>query len=195
MKLIAIAALANNNVIGENHRLPWYIPEDLRLFRETTLEQPVIVGSTTFKYMPLLDRRDVYVLTSRPNEVLRILSVKKDLLKAPIDLRVSICSSLEDAYAKIEAAGNDRAYIAGGAQVYAECLGVVDELLLTRIDLTVQGDTRFPRWESDFRITEMGETTLSKGGTSFRLEHWERTAEKQSQTHGAMLKAAGHRWI
>src|SRR3954471_16104465 len=48
-KLIAIAAMASNRVIGRNGELPWHLPEDLKFFKQTTLGHPVLMGRRTFE--------------------------------------------------------------------------------------------------------------------------------------------------
>ncbi|MGL4401185.1 MAG: dihydrofolate reductase [Luteolibacter sp.] len=179
MRLIGIAALATNRIIGFQGQLPWHLPEDLRHFRETTLENALILGSTTFEQMPLLDRRDVYVLTQRPAEVLHTLAQKRDALKAPKDLRVVTCASLEEALARVEASGLQKAFLGGGSKIYRHALGLMDELLLTRIQLTPIGDSQFPDWQADFRISEMSQELMSRNGIRFRFEHWERQTPKR----------------
>lgn len=36
MQIIAIAAMAENRGIGKDGKIPWYIPEDFKHFKETT---------------------------------------------------------------------------------------------------------------------------------------------------------------
>ena len=43
MKLAMIVAMAENGVIGRNNQLPWYLPEDLKYFKQTTLGKPIIM--------------------------------------------------------------------------------------------------------------------------------------------------------
>ena len=37
MSLIMIAAVSENNVIGNKGKIPWHLPEDLKRFRDLTL--------------------------------------------------------------------------------------------------------------------------------------------------------------
>jgi dihydrofolate reductase len=46
---IAIAAMAKNRIIGNNGKIPWYIPEDFRHFKDTTSGHPIIMGRKTFE--------------------------------------------------------------------------------------------------------------------------------------------------
>ena len=48
MSLVLIAAISENGVIGKDGELPWHIPQDLKRFKELTLDHPVVMGSVTF---------------------------------------------------------------------------------------------------------------------------------------------------
>jgi dihydrofolate reductase len=44
-------------------------------------------------------------------------------------------------------AGAPKAFVIGGAEVYALALPSADELVLTEIDAELDGDTFFPHWD------------------------------------------------
>ena len=132
-----IVAHANNNVIGSKNELPWYIPEDLKHFKEVTLGHPVIMGRNTYESIvarlgkPLPGRKNIIVsrtVTSLPG--------------------VHIASSLTDALEQCE---NEDAFIIGGAQLYKVALenNVVDKMYVTRIHADIAGDTYFPTYGKD----------------------------------------------
>ena len=52
MKLVLIAAVARNGVIGRGDALPWHLPEDQRHFRRVTMGAPVIMGRKTWDSLP-----------------------------------------------------------------------------------------------------------------------------------------------
>ena len=52
MEIIIIAAMAQNRVIGRDNKMPWHIPEELRLFKKTTMGYPMIMGRKTFESFP-----------------------------------------------------------------------------------------------------------------------------------------------
>ena len=54
MKLTLVAAVAKNNVIGSHNALPWYIPEDLKHFKQVTTGKTVLMGRNTFE--SIMDR-------------------------------------------------------------------------------------------------------------------------------------------
>src|SRR3981081_4927745 len=64
MKIVLVAAVSQNNVIGREGRLPWRLKSDLKHFRAVTINRPVIMGRKTYESIgkPLKDRTNI-VLT------------------------------------------------------------------------------------------------------------------------------------
>ena len=128
MKLIIIAAIARNRVIGKNGKLPWHIPEDLARFKQLTTNHTVIMGRRTFDSIdnPLPNRTNI-VITSRV-----INGVKS-------------YPSLDFA---LQALKNEKeVFVIGGARLFADALRLADELRLTLVDREVDGDTYFPPYQ------------------------------------------------
>ncbi|MEX0601733.1 MAG: dihydrofolate reductase [Bacteroidota bacterium] len=128
MKLIIIAALARNRVIGSGGKLPWHLPDDLKRFKRLTTGHTILMGRKTYESLgkALPDRRNV-VLTSHP------LS------------GVETYRSLGDALEALEQ--EDVVYVIGGGKIFNLCLPVADGLYLTHVDREVEGDTFFPEFE------------------------------------------------
>ena len=129
MKLILIAAMAKNRVIGRNNCIPWRIPEEMRFFKESTMGHAVIMGRKTYESIakPLPGRFNV------------VLSSSKDLhIKG-----CQIAHSLEEG---IACCGNqEKIFIIGGRTLYKESLNLADSILLTVLDNEYEGDTFFPQ--------------------------------------------------
>lgn len=134
MRLVMIAAVAANDVIGADGTIPWHYPADLDHFRRTTTGHPVIVGRRTFEDIrgrlggPLPERHNV-VLTTDPGR---------------LSADVTAVGSREAAVDAAAATGATTAYVAGGASVYEAFRPVADELLLTELRTAFEGDTSFP---------------------------------------------------
>ncbi len=68
-----IAAIGKNNELGKDNKLIWYLPNDLKFFKNTTMNKKIIMGSNTFKSLGrLLPNREHIVLSSKndyPSEV------------------------------------------------------------------------------------------------------------------------------
>ena len=132
MKLIIIAAIARNRVIGKNGKLPWHIPEDLARFKQLTTGHTVIMGRRTFDSLdnPLPNRTKI-VITSR------VINGVKSF------------PSLEYA---LQALKNEKeVYVIGGGRVFTDALMFADELRLTLVEREVDGDTYFPPYQEFLR--------------------------------------------
>ncbi len=133
--LEAIAAMAENRVIGCRGRIPWHLPEDFRFFKQTTLGHVLVMGRKTFASIGRpLPGRETIVLTrsgwSHPG--VKTAAGLERLPLAPDDPR--------------------RVFICGGAEVYAQALPLCSDLYLTQVKRTVEGDTLFPPFEDQFEL-------------------------------------------
>lgn len=136
MSATILVAFDDNRLIGDNGKLPWHIPNDLKFFKRITQGHPIIMGRKTWDSLPIkpLPRRMNIVLT---RDASKLLLPPTDSLCYLNDV-VAACNKFQEIY------GN--AFIIGGAQVYelALKLGVVDRVIVSRIKGSHQGDTYFP---------------------------------------------------
>ena len=138
MRVVLVAAVADNGVIGVDGEMPWHYPEDLRRFEELTTGHPVIMGRRTYESIadrlggPLPDRTTI-VLSRRENLDLPEGAVHAESVEAALD-------------AAGEALDLDEAtvYVAGGETVYEQFLDRADELRITEIPEAPVGDAHFP---------------------------------------------------
>ena len=135
MKVILIAALNQDRLIGVEGGLPWHYPADLQHFKRSTLGHPILAGRKTFESF---QRRP---LPGRPNLVLT-----RDL-KYQVPAGVYLCHTLEQALACGTSLGTGKLFVVGGAQIYELALPHADELLLTWVPDQLGGDTYFPAWD------------------------------------------------
>ncbi len=140
LRVIAIAAMAENRVIGAGDALPWSVPEDLRWFRDSTRGKTLLMGGRTHRSIgrPLPHRRTL-VLTRRSEGTPGVETVADPAAAAALAL----------------AGGARELWICGGAEVYALTMPWWDELLLTRIKGTFVGDVFFPEFEHRFRLADV----------------------------------------
>ena len=128
-----ISALAKNRAIGKKNALPWYLPADLKHFREKTTGKTIVMGLNTFKSVgerPLPNRKNV-VLTDDKN------------YQAPEG--VVLAHSIEEV---LELTKNDgELMISGGAMVYKQFLPLAQRLYLTFIDHDFEGDIFSPEFD------------------------------------------------
>ncbi|MBL7963894.1 MAG: dihydrofolate reductase [Flavobacteriales bacterium] len=142
MIVSAIAAVAENGVIGRDGDLPWHLPDDLKYFQRTTRGHHVIMGrrnweSIPLKYRPFKDRVNI-VVSRDPG------------YQAP---GATVVTTLEAALELARIAGDEEAFIIGGGQIYAEALrlGLIDRLYLTTVHAEIPGDTHFPTLGMEWR--------------------------------------------
>jgi len=138
MRVVLLAAVAENGVIGVDGEMPWHYPEDLRRFKERTMGHPVVMGRRT--YESIADRLGG-PLPGRTNVVLSA----RDTLELPEG--AVHAGDVEAALAAATAALDDdreSVYVVGGASVYEQVLDRADELRITEIPESPDGDTRFP---------------------------------------------------
>jgi dihydrofolate reductase len=156
-----IWAQARDGVIGADGALPWHLPEDLRLFRELTTGSTVVMGRRTWeslpeRFRPLPGRTNV-VLTSDP-----------DWSAEGARRAGSVTEVLDDEHVL---------WVIGGGTVYDAFLPHADRLVVTQVDVLVQGDTWAPaigpEWRPMSRTPDEG-WALSSSGVRYAVTEYER---------------------
>lgn len=143
MKVALIAAVSRNGVIGHANDLLWRLPEDMKFFRQTTTGHPVIMGRKTWESIPQRFRP----LSGRTNIVVTRQRGWRDIGAVVVH---SFEAAVEAALESISSNPHGiRAFVIGGAELYALAMPHADELLLTEIDRDFEGDARFPDWRRE----------------------------------------------
>ena len=128
-RLILIAAIDENNVLGKNNKLIWHLPEDLKRFKRLTSSHAIIMGRKTFESLP----------RALPNRLNIVITRNMSFYKEGIN----ICHSLESA---IECGKfYEKIFVIGGGQVYKQAIELADEIELTKIHAKFDGDVFFPK--------------------------------------------------
>jgi len=126
-----VAAVARNGVIGAGGALPWHLPDELRLFKETTMGHVLVMGRRTYESVgrPLPGRTTV-VVTRSPDW-------------SPDADEVLVVHGIDEALGRARAI-DDEVFVVGGGELYEAALPHADRLLLTFVDQDPEGDTTFP---------------------------------------------------
>jgi dihydrofolate reductase len=131
MRLSLIVAVAKNGVIGRQGGLPWRLSSDLRRFKQLTMGHHLIMGRKTFESIGrALPGRTTIVLTRDGGS---------------IPDGVTAAHSIDDALRAC--AGDDEAFIVGGAEIYRQTLPIADRIYLTEVEAEVDGDAWFPEFD------------------------------------------------
>ena len=130
-----IVAMTKNGVIGNDGQLIWDLKEDMKVFREKTSGQTVIMGKTTWDSLP----KKFCPLPNRNNVVLDW---------EPYDLEgATVCTSIESSIEKAKEFGKE-IFCIGGASVYKAFLPFVEILHISWVKKDYIGNVLFP--EVDF---------------------------------------------
>lgn len=149
-----IVARSRNGVIGKDGKLPWYLPEDLKFFKEKTIGFPVIMGRKTWESIgkPLKGRQNV-VLTRNPsyqvNNAIKVSSLEEALTLFIGDI-----------------------FIIGGATLYKQALPLANKVWITEIDKDFEGNAIFDKLdEKEWKLiwSEAHQSSLS-----FKFQCFER---------------------
>lgn len=129
--IILIAAMAHHRVMGNNNQLPWQMPADLQHFKRMTMGKPMVMGRKTFDSLgrPLPGRRNIVVT--------------RQAWKAP---GVEVFHSLEEAL--MSAPREPEVMVIGGADIFKQALPRAEKMILTMINVEIEGDVFFPEWST-----------------------------------------------
>ena len=151
-----VVARDRNGAIGKENTIPWHAPEDLAAFQRETLGGAIIMGRNTWDSLPFKP------LKGRMNVV----------VTRQAGLAEHQAGSVEEAIEMAYAAGYRRVYGIGGAGIYAAMLPLAERLLVTEVDMVVEGaDTFFPAFsEAEWQL--LGRNTLREAGPGCVLHEY-----------------------
>ncbi|MBK7106336.1 MAG: dihydrofolate reductase [Ignavibacteriae bacterium] len=131
LKKIIIAAVSQNGIIGSDGKIPWKSKSELNHFKFTTLNSAIIFGRKTFESFdkPLNNRTNIIISKT-------LTSQKKDFLIFP---------TLGKAYNYLRKNKFEKVFICGGYKIYLSALRNADEMILSVMKFSVEGDTKFPK--------------------------------------------------
>lgn len=162
----AIVATAMNRVIGKQNELPWYLPADLKRFKQLTTGHTVIMGRKTYDSIiarngkPLPDRRNI-VLT------------RDDKFTAE---GMEVCHSVDELISILS--NEDENFILGGEQIYEALLPRADRIYATEIDVDIKGDAFFPELGAQWReISREPHTKDDKNEYNYSYVLYERESQ------------------
>jgi len=139
--LSIIVAFGKNNEIGRKNELLVHLPNDMKRFKELTLDTTIVVGENTYHSLqvkPLPRRRNI------------VLTFDKTQAFSGCEMAYSIDNVLE-------MVKNDKTvFIIGGASVYKQFLPLVSKLYITKIHADfADADAFFPEIDfSQWKLTK-----------------------------------------
>lgn len=133
-RIVLVAAVARNGVIGGKGGLLWRISSDLQRFKSITMGKPIVMGRKTFESIgrPLPGRDNIVITKSHEfkPEGVYVAHAIDDAMKL-----ASECA---------RKSGADEICIIGGGEIYAAMINDADRIYLTLVDAAPEGDAVFP---------------------------------------------------
>lgn len=164
MQINIIAAVAENLAIGYRNRLIYWLPDDLKRFKQLTTGHTIVMGRRTFESLPkgaLPHRRNI------------VLSRSEKTFEG-----CERYGSLKEALAHCSA--DEEVYVIGGASVYREAMTVADRLCLTEIhDTPEQADTFFPRYDGWYEVWREEHAPDERHAHAFAFVDYERESKEE----------------
>jgi dihydrofolate reductase len=167
VKIIAIAAVSTDGVIGIDNEIPWRIPEDFKHFRDTTMGNMLLVGYNTYLTLPekAFEGRHYIVLNGGNHFQTNRLNVYQfSNLDVVLNLFERDCNF-------------DYLFVAGGAMVYDTMIDHCDECIITWVNkLIPNGNKKFPinKLFANFGVISDQDWLTSKTGEQYRIAHYKR---------------------
>jgi dihydrofolate reductase len=138
-RVVMVAAVADNGVIGQQGDIPWQISADLKHFRATTRDNTVVMGRATYDAIghPLPYRTNI-VVTRNPD-----WHADGVLVAAGVDEAVEMAQAYDG-----------DVMVIGGGHVYTAAMPAATHQVLTEVHASPEGDTHYPDWDrSQWRET------------------------------------------
>jgi dihydrofolate reductase len=160
MIVTMVVAIGENNAIGKNNELLWYLPKDLRHFKTITSGHTVIMGRKTFESVgkPLPKRRNIIITRNTEFAV----------------EGAEVVHTIEDALELCKA--DEEVFIIGGAEIYKMAMQHTDKIFLTVVHENFEADAFFPEIDWNLWTETAAEKHLpdEKNNLSFTFSTLER---------------------
>ena len=117
---------------GSGKDLCWRVPDDFAHFKSATMNSPIIMGRSSWESLgrPLPGRTSIVVT--------RDLSLVIDGAEVVHSIDEALLCGQKDAAMR----GSERVWVTGGAQIYSLAMDVVDELVVSLLELKEEARER-----------------------------------------------------
>ncbi|THD73601.1 MAG: dihydrofolate reductase [Bradyrhizobium sp.] len=146
-EIVLIVAVADNGVIGSGGTIPWRLKTDQQRLKTMTLGKPVVMGRKTFVSLrrPLPGRTNIVVTRDA------------DFRAAGAVVTTSFADARAVATGDALRRSAGEIAVIGGAEIYAQWIGIADRLEITEVHARPNGDTYLAaiepaHWEEVARV-------------------------------------------
>lgn len=135
---VIVVARSLNGVIGRDNGLPWSLPSDLQHFKKVTMGRPLIMGRKTYDSIgrPL------------PGRVTIVVTRQKDWKADGVIVVHSLDEGFIEAHREAIRLGVSQIMLVGGEQLYRQSISLIDRIILTLVQVNIEGDAHFPELDS-----------------------------------------------
>lgn len=131
MNINLIVCIDKFGGIGKNGKMPWYMPSDLRRFKQLTTGRHCLVGRKTFESLPKMEDRKFIVIS-------KSVHFKKDTKNIPVAIAPNVMQGIEFAINNFE----DELFIIGGAQIYHASIPYISRFYVTFLQNNYECDAK-----------------------------------------------------
>lgn len=137
MNISIIVAAAENNVIGKDNDMPWRLSADLKRFKKLTMGHHIIMGRKTFESIgkPLPGRTSVIITRNK-------------------DYKQDGCIVVHSLQEALQTISDEEVFIIGGGEIYNIAFPMANKLYLTRVHVSLEGDTCIPEVDETWKEVE-----------------------------------------
>lgn len=140
MRVIAIAVVGTNGVIGDGKDQPFKFREDWARFKQVTMGHPIILGRHTHEaiggYLP---GRTTIVVSRDPEQIeLSDDENAPSFAVGSVEMALEVAENLDDV-----------CFVCGGGQVYENTWEMLTELDITEVHDSAEGSVLFPEVDDD----------------------------------------------
>lgn len=172
-----IWAQAHGGVIGAGGTMPWHLPEDMKHFSRTTKGSPVVMGRRTWqsfppRFRPLPGRTNIVI--TRDDDFADAGAVRARSLPDALRIAREVLAA-EAGTPRTPERADPTIWVIGGGTIYREAIADADLLVVTEIDLEVDGDTTAPAIPAAFHLAAADPADgwhEAAGGTRYRILTW-----------------------
>lgn len=128
-----IVAMDEEGGIARQGQVPWHLPAELKLFKQTTAGHHILMGRKTFETInkPL------------PGRTMIVITHQQDY--HPTGCLVA--HSLDEGLALARSRGENEVFVCGGGEIYQQALPTADRIYLTQVHTQTSSDLAFPPFE------------------------------------------------
>ena len=145
----SIWAQTADGFLGSGKDLLWRVPDDFTHFKSATMNSPIIMGRSSWDALgrPLPGRTSIVVT--------RDLSLVIDGAEVVHSIGEALLCGQKDAALR----GSERVWVTGGAQIYSLAMNVVDELVVSILELKEEAQARVSSCTSGVYAPEIDPAT------------------------------------